>query len=72
MPEFLDPVELFWDHLLSREPDQILAAVHALDEETRQRVIAHLQSMASEEGWHPEQRKSAQVALEVISGEQSD
>ncbi len=70
MPEFLDPVELFWDHLLSREPDQILAAIHSVDTETRERVILHLESMVSEEGWHPEQRKSAQAALEVISGEQ--
>jgi hypothetical protein len=66
MPEFLDPVELFWDHLLSRQPDQIRAAFQSIPPEAQQRVLAHLRAMLEDEGYAPEQRLSAQAALEVI------
>jgi hypothetical protein len=66
MPEFLDPVELFWDHLLSRQPEQILAAFRSIPPETKQRVLAHLRSMIEDEGYAEEQQQSAQSALEVL------
>jgi hypothetical protein len=61
-----DPLEIFWDAILSRQPDQIRAAYSRLDAGERLELIAHLQRMAGEPGWHPEQRKSAQAALETI------
>ena len=69
MPDFYDPVELFWESLLSRQPDQIQAAFNSVDKITRAQVLEHLQQMVSEEGWHPEQVLSAQTALEILNGE---
>jgi len=69
MPDFYDPVELFWESLLSRQPDQIQAAFNAVDKITQAQVLDHLRQMATEEGWHPEQVISAQIALEVLTGE---
>lgn len=63
-----DPLELFWDQILSRSPDQIRAAFARLDEPSRREVIAHLHRMASEEGWHPEQVASARAALDALEG----
>ncbi|MRR31618.1 hypothetical protein EG834_15105 [bacterium] len=61
-----DPLEIFWDAILSRQPDQILAAFTPLDSIQRQQLIAHLQRMVIEDGWHPEQRKSARAALDIL------
>lgn len=66
MEENLDPIQLFWDNLLSREPARIQWAFSTLDENSKQAVINHLEKMISETGWHPEQVKSAQAALETI------
>jgi len=66
MTENLDPIQLFWDNLLSRNPARIKSAFSTLDEDSKQAVIDHLKKMISESGWHPEQVKSARVALETI------
>jgi hypothetical protein len=68
MPDFFDPVELFWESLLSRDPDQIRAAWNSIDRATQKQVLLHLQDMAENEDWHPEQRASAQAALKVLKG----
>jgi hypothetical protein len=65
---FLDP-EGLWDTLLSRQPDQVRTAFYSLDEDQKMAVFSHLQRMASEPGWHPEQRLSAQAALEALNFE---
>jgi hypothetical protein len=69
MPDFFDPVELFWESLLSRQPDQIQAAFNSVDKDTQAQVLEHLRQMATEEGWHPEQVISASTALEILTGE---
>jgi hypothetical protein len=69
MPDFYDPVELFWESLLSRQPNQILAAYNSVDKTTQAEVLEHLRQMVNEEGWHPEQVLSAQTALEILTGE---
>ena len=69
MPDFYDPVELFWESLLSRQPDQIQAAFNSVDKVTQAQVLEHLRQMATGEGWHPEQVISAQIALEILTGE---
>lgn len=66
MNDLRDPLEIFWDAILSRRPDQILAACARLSASEQQELIAHLQRMASEPGWHTEQRKSAKAALKTI------
>jgi hypothetical protein len=68
MPDFYDPVELFWESLLSRDPDQIKAAWNTIDHATQKQVLLHLQDMVEGEDWHPEQRASAEAALKVIKG----
>ena len=60
-------LEDLWDALLSREPGQVRKAFAGLDEGERLAVRAHLQRMATQPGWHREQRISAQAALEALS-----
>lgn len=66
IPPSTDPLEAFWDALLSREPERARAVFLQLDKETRHAVVAHLIKMTCEEGWHPEQVLSAQAALDAI------
>jgi hypothetical protein len=61
-----EAITQFWDALLSRRPAAIRAVFQPLDAATRRAVAAHLQKMASEDGWHPEQRQSAQAALDAL------
>lgn len=61
--------EHFWDNLLSRDPHLILEAFRTLDNPSRQAVLKHLHSMSEEDGWLPQQRDSALVALEAIEKE---
>lgn len=59
-------LESAWDNLLSRNPALIRLAYAALDEESQENVLAHLQKMSTEPGWHPEQVQSAQAALQAL------
>jgi hypothetical protein len=59
-------IEDLWDALLSRQADQARSAFRTLDAEQQRAVMAHLQRMTTEPGWHPEQRISAQAALEAL------
>lgn len=62
------PLSDFWDAILSRNPRFIQEAFVELDEPSKMAVVAHLEKMATESGWHPEQVKSAKAALVVIHG----
>jgi hypothetical protein len=62
----MDSPEQFWEQLLSRQPDQVVAAYARLALDEQAYVLRHLEQMAAEPGWHPEQRLSAQAALEAI------
>lgn len=66
MSQGREPLEIFWDAILSRNSELIQIACSELDEKERMELIAHLRRMVNEEGWHPEQRKSAQAALDII------
>lgn len=68
MDENLDPIEDLWDGLLSRQPELVRAAFSSLDLAERAAVLAHLRRIVSEAGWHPEQRLSAQAALDALEG----
>jgi hypothetical protein len=61
-----DQIELLWDNLLSRQPDLIRAAFAALKAVDQKAVLAHLQRMASESGWQPEQCTSAKTAIQAL------
>ncbi len=61
-----ESLESFWDKLLSRDPVQIRAAFTSLDKESQKVVRAHLERMVGEDGWHAEQVKSAQAAIDAI------
>ena len=62
----MEQLEFLWDALLSRQPDIIQDVFYGLDEDSRRNVMAHLMAMASEEGWQPEQAKSARAALDAL------
>jgi hypothetical protein len=58
--------EYVWDGILSRDSRRIVQTFLSLDEQSKETVLAHLKRMTSESGWHPEQVKSAQTALDAI------
>jgi hypothetical protein len=66
----LPNLEDLWDRLLSRQPQQVRAAFKRLSTAEQKTVRDHLQRMASEPGWHPEQQRSAQAALEALDAPQ--
>jgi hypothetical protein len=66
MDEPLDPLEAFWGQVLSRDPQQVREAFETLTEEERRALREHLARMVSEPGWQPEQRDSAQAALDAL------
>lgn len=55
-----------WTEILSREPNRIRKAFKNLTRSEKLSVRAHLIRMTNETGWHPEQIKSASLALEAI------
>ncbi len=61
-----DQLEVLWDNLLSRQPELIREAFTKLEPADQGAVLNHLQSMVSEPGWLPEQRLSAQAAIDVL------
>jgi hypothetical protein len=66
----MDTLETLWDELLSRRPARIHRAFNRLPPDQQQSVQAHLQRMVAEDGWHPEQRLSAQIALQALAQEE--
>jgi hypothetical protein len=62
-----DQIETLWDRLLSRDESAIRLAFAALDRDSQQAIRAHLLRMAVKSGWHPEQRQSAQFALDTLN-----
>jgi len=59
-------LEQAWDDLLSRDNRRICKRFASLDPESQKTVLEHLNKMASEDGWHPEQALSAQAALQAL------
>ncbi len=67
MTQPTNPLQNFWDGILSSEPELIQQTYASLDPATRAAVLAHLRRMISEDGWHPAQQASAQAALNAIT-----
>jgi hypothetical protein len=64
-------LEQTWDGILSRDAQKIATTFSGLSDDNRKVVIAHLHKMAEEPDWHPEQVKSARVALEILETPES-
>jgi len=69
MDNTFEQLEQLWNDLLSRQPELIREAFEALDFPSQKIVIDHLQKMAKESGWQPEQRTSANVALQALENQ---
>jgi hypothetical protein len=63
--------ENIWDMLLSRQPVMIEKAFASLESDQQKAVRDHLHRMVAERGWQPEQRVSAQAALDTIADHQT-
>jgi len=59
-------LEALWEELLSRQPELVRAAYASLNAGQQKAVYAHLERMASEPGWQPEQRRSAKAAIQAL------
>jgi hypothetical protein len=68
----MDDLEVFWGHILSEEPQRIVAAWLTLDANEQITIRDHLARMATEEGWATEQRRAARTALGTIVGESDE
>ena len=64
--EPVDPIEVFWENLLSGDPERIKHAFFELSLTEQEVVYAHLTRMANESGWQPEQKNSAENTLKVL------
>lgn len=67
-----EPIQYTWEALLSRQPEQVLSAYQHATPAEQAAILIHLQRMTSEDGWQPEQKLSAQIALQVITQAQTD
>ncbi len=63
----MNNLEAIWNSLLSRNPEEIQKIFAGLDPVSKNEVLNHLKIMISETGWHPEQVKSARIALEALT-----
>lgn len=61
-----DDLELFWNNLLSRQDELVLLAWETLERDEQRAIYAHLIRMVTEEGWTAPQRRSAEIALQVL------
>jgi hypothetical protein len=66
-----EQLEKIWGNLLSRERDLVLSTFRRLDPSSRKVVMDHLKEMSTGEGWHPEQKISADYALEILHKKKS-
>lgn len=61
-----DDLDTLWNQLLSRDMARIRLAFSALTPADQAAVVSHLQRMAAESGWHAEQSRSAEIALQAL------
>ncbi|MBN2257130.1 MAG: hypothetical protein JW704_04815 [Anaerolineaceae bacterium] len=65
--ELLSP-EGIWDEILSCDHERVLNTWLQLNTDEQTALLAHLERMVKENGWHEEQVASAQHALDAIHG----
>lgn len=66
MNENKGALDIFWENMLSRDPERVREAWGTLTLEERTAIHAHLVRMSTEEGWTEPQRISAQAALDAL------
>ena len=62
----MNTIEQLWETLLSCDPSLIQRTYKLLAENEKKSVKNHLIKMATETGWHLEQKRSAQAAIDAI------
>lgn len=62
----MDLIEKFWEEIFSRDPLRIKDAFATLSDQEQHEVYDHLKKMSCGDGWHLEQKVSADSALNVI------
>ena len=65
LPALPDP-ERFWAEILSADSARIHRVFDRLSADDAPSVIAHLERMATENGWQPAQRERALAALRAL------
>ena len=63
----LKDLEEFWEDILSRDSERVKSIFSSLTKAEQKNVLAHLKRMLEEEGWHAEQRISAQFAFDTLN-----
>jgi len=66
MPKKYTSLEEIWENILCKDSERIRSAINSLDSADKKEIILHLEKMAHEEGWHPEQKSSAEYALNIL------
>mgnify|MGYP000972792794 CR=1 FL=1 len=61
-----EQLEWFWAGIFSRNPEEIMNAFMTVPPAIQKDCLNHLKKMTIENGWHVEQVKSAQFALEIL------
>ena len=59
-------LENLWNNILSRDDNRICEQFDSLSEIDQKTVWEHLNKMADEDGWHPEQVNSAMIAIAAL------
>lgn len=70
--ESMKTTEQIWDGILSQDSTLILATYNDENEANQKVILSHLQKMVNDEGWHLEQKMSAQIALDCINMDVKD
>jgi len=61
-----DPLQIFWDDILSEDSKKITKTFNSLTASEQQKILVHLYKMTNEPGWHSAQVQTAVKAIEVI------
>jgi hypothetical protein len=64
----MNSIDRFWDALLSCDLELIQKTYKHLKEKDQEMIMDHLIKMTTEFGWHQEQKRSAQTAIDAING----
>ena len=62
----VDPTEILWGDLLSRESSRIQQTFNTLNSEEQTAILAHLKRMSSDPNWNPDQVRSAKTAIRAL------
>jgi hypothetical protein len=63
----MNSIEKLWDDLLSRDSVLIQHTYKQLGDKEKKEILDHLVKMITKPGWHMEQKRSAQAAIEAIN-----